>query len=362
MEPRKKLEVKKLISELKFHRARHTELITVYVPSGYDMNLVMTQLTQEIGTAENIKSKGTRKNVQGALEKMVRQLRVVGRTPPNGLAAFSGNVSGEEGKQDFIARVIEPPAPLNVRIYKCDQTFFLEPLMDFLEPQHIFGLVVIDRQEANIGFLKGSRIEQVFGKDSLVPGKTRKGGQSAARFARVRDEMAKTFFKTIATQARVSFSNEKKLRGILVGGPGPTKDEFVSAYLDIAIKEKVIAIKNIGYTGFQGLQELVDKSHDVLAAEEVANEKAAVNAFFNMLNKRPSHAAYGYDEVKRAIAMGAIKKLLISDMVDANVAEELANAVETTGSEWMMISVDSREGEQLHALSGIAAILRFPVS
>jgi len=89
---------------------------------------------------------------------------------------------------------------------------------------------------------------------------------------------------------------------------------------------------------------------------------SSVNEFFDVLNKMPSHAAYGYDEVKRAIEMGAIKKLLVSDKVDVNVTEELANAVETVGAEWMIISVDSREGEQLHSLSGIAAILRFPMS
>jgi len=361
MDQRKKLRLKVLLKELKDYRARHTELITVYVPAGYDMNGIISQLSQEQGTSENIKSKGTRKNVQGALERMIRQLRVIGRTPPHGLAIFAGNVSEKEGGQDFIVRSVEPPTPLNVKIYRCDQAFFLEPLEQFLEPERVYGLLVIDRQEANIGLLKGSRIEHIFGKESLVPGKTRKGGQSAHRFERVREEMAKTFFKKIAVQARESFSGIKNLRGILIGGPGPTKEDFVTNYLGSETKKKVLAIENIGYTGDQGMQELVSKSKDVLVQEEIAREKAAVNEFLEVLNKNPSHAAYGKAEVEKAIDMSAVKELLVSDKFDEIVAEKLVDKVETAGGAWILISTESREGEQLHALSGIAAVLRFPI-
>jgi len=361
MDSRKKLQLKTLLKELRDYRARHTELITVYVPSGYDMNGVISQLSQEQGTAENIKSKATRKNVQSALEKMIHALRIVGRTPPNGLAIFSGNISEKEGGLDFIVRSVEPPEPMNIRIYRCDQTFFLEPLMQFLEPKQVYGLIVIDRQEANFGLLKGARIETIFDKESLVPGKTRKGGQSAQRFERVREGMAKDFFKRIAQQARESFSKIKNLRGVIVGGPGPTKEDFVANYLDSETKGKVIAIKNIGYTGNQGLHELVHRSKNVLAQEEIAREKAAVNEFFELLNKNPNHAAYGLIEIERAISMSAIKKLLLSEDFDEVMSEKLADRVEESGGKWILISTESREGEQLRALGGIAAVLRFPI-
>lgn len=361
MNPKKKLQLRAILKELKDSRARHTELISVYVPAGYDLTSVISQLSQEQGTAENIKSKATKKNVQGALEKMIRQLRVIGRTPQHGLAIFSGNISESEGGQNFIVRSIEPPEALNVKIYRCDQTFFLEPLKKFLDPKKVYGLIVIDRQGADFGLLKGSRIEHIFEKDSLVPGKTRKGGQSAQRFERVREGIAKDFFKGIAQKAREIFSEVKKLHGIILGGPGPTKEDFVTNYLDSETKKKIIAVKNIGYTGNQGMEELVEKSKDVLAQEEIAREKSAVNNFFSVLNKNPSHAAYGLSEIEKAISMSAIKKLLLSEKLDEFLAEKLANKVETTGGEWMLVSQESREGEQLYALGGIAAVLRFPI-
>ena len=92
--------MRKFLSELESHRARHTELISVYVPAGYNLDKIRQQLSGESGTARNIKSSGTRKNVQDALEKMIRTLGLHKRTPENGIAIFSGNVAEREGQSD----------------------------------------------------------------------------------------------------------------------------------------------------------------------------------------------------------------------------------------------------------------------
>src|SRR3989344_8033977 len=107
---KEKYKLKHFIKEIAKYKGRHTELVTVYVPAGYDLNSIVGHLQQEQGTAANIKSKSTRDNVIGALERMIRHLQTVGRTPANGLAAFSGNVAEREGQQDIQVWSIEPPA------------------------------------------------------------------------------------------------------------------------------------------------------------------------------------------------------------------------------------------------------------
>ena len=62
------------------------------------MNKIINHLNQEIGTASNIKSASTKKNVISALEKMVQHLRLFKKTPEHGLAVFAGNASEKEGK------------------------------------------------------------------------------------------------------------------------------------------------------------------------------------------------------------------------------------------------------------------------
>lgn len=169
--------LRKLIKELETYRGRHTELVSVYVPAGYDMVKIIQHLAQEQGTATNIKSTSTRKNVQDALERMVQHLKLFKQTPPHGLAAFSGNVAEREGQSDVRVWSMEPPDPLNVRIYRCDKQFILEPLMDMCDIKEVYGLIVLDRRDANIALLRGKKIIHLVKTHSEVPGKMKAGGQ-----------------------------------------------------------------------------------------------------------------------------------------------------------------------------------------
>ena len=174
---KQKYQLKKFIKELEKHRGRHTELVSVYIPKDYDIIKIINHLEQEKGTATNIKSTATRKNVIDALERMTQHLRLYKRTPENGLAVFSGNVAKREGQQDFQVWSIEPPLPLNTRIYRCDKEFVLELLRDMLQIKEVYGLVIVDRRDANIAYLKGKTIIPLLKTHSEVPGKTRAGGQ-----------------------------------------------------------------------------------------------------------------------------------------------------------------------------------------
>ena len=169
--------LEEFLEEFKAYRARHTELITVLVPAGFDINLITKQIESEKSTATNIKSTATRKNVQDALESLIRITKGMKQTPKNGIALFAGNVSQTEGQDNFITEAFEPPEELGVRLYRCDQTFVLDPLEEMLEVKEVYGLVALDRKEATIGLLIGKKIKILNKFDSFVPGKTTKGGQ-----------------------------------------------------------------------------------------------------------------------------------------------------------------------------------------
>jgi len=221
-----KLKLRRIIRDLSKKRARHTEFISVYVPTGYNIQGIIDQISSELGTARNIKTTSTRKNVTGALEKMLQTLRLYKKTPEHGLAIFTGNISEREGQTDIQVWEIEPSEDLRVKMYKCDQVFYLEPLMEQLETKIVYGLLVMDRREANLALLKGKHIIPLMKLDSMVPGKFRVGGQSAQRFARTIEGMAKDWYKKIGDKAVESFK-PNEIAGLIVGGPGPTKEDFL---------------------------------------------------------------------------------------------------------------------------------------
>ena len=177
MTPKQKHQLRKFIKELESIRGRHTELVSVYIPAGYDLNKIITHLEQEQGTATNIKDARTRKNVIDSLEKAIRHLRLFKKNPENGLAIFAGNASDTEGKIDIKVWSIEPPEPFTTRLYRCDQTFVLDSLRAMLDTDVMYGLIVMDNRDATIGLLKGTLIEVLARKTSAVPGKIKAGGQ-----------------------------------------------------------------------------------------------------------------------------------------------------------------------------------------
>src|SRR3989344_2941676 len=361
MKKQEQVKLRKLINELKQIRGRHTELVSIYVPAGYDINKIINHVAQEQGTASNIKDKTTRNNVIDSLEKVIRHLRLFKRTPDNGIAVFVGNVAAQEGKIDLKLWSVEPPEPLNMRLYRCDQTFVTDILENMIENKVVYGLVAMDNRDAAIGLLRGTSITMIKELTSGVPGKTRAGGQSSVRFARLREIAAHEFYQRIGDVVNKEFSQIKDLKGILVGGPGMTKQYFVDgSYMHTEIKKKVIAMKDLSYTGDFGLNELVERSKDVLAQEEITKEKEIVNELLTMLAIHTEKVAYGKEEVRKALEMGAVSKLLISEVFDA--MDEFEGLAAKYGAEVFVISVETKEGAQLRDLGGIAAILRYAIS
>lgn len=358
-----KLHIKHFLKEVEAVRGRHTELISVYVPSGYEITGKLNQIQQEQGTATNIKSKSTRDSVVTSLEKMIQHLRTFKKTPPNGLIVFAGNAAEREGQQNFKVWSIEPPVPLKLNLYRCDKEFVTAPLREMADDKIIFGLVVMDKREGNIALLKGKTIIPLKELHSAVPGKHKTGGQSAQRFERLREGAAIEFYKRIAGHMLDEFlENQTELQGIIVGGPGHTKLDFVDGgYITDQLKRKIIGVKDLSYTGEFGLQELLEKSEDILAEEDVIKEKLLVREFFELLAVNERKAAYGYDDVLRITKMGAVHTILISEIIDEARLDEMEEQANLVGSTVEIISTETREGAQLKDLGGVAAILRYEV-
>ena len=220
---------KKKIRKLAQYKGRGTELISVYIPEATDRSSVMSQLTEEISQSSNIKSPQTRKNVQGALRKIINFLKQIDfKITKNGLVVFAGNISETEGRTDIRLFTIKPVKELRTKLYWCDSEFHLEPLQQMAKPTGVYGLITIDKNEATIATLIGKRYEILGHFTSGVPGKHRAGGQSSVRFARLREEAEQEFYKRISEKVNNGFLHfEDSLNGLIVGGPGMTKQFFL---------------------------------------------------------------------------------------------------------------------------------------
>ncbi len=406
---RQKYVFKRTVEDLGSYRGMGTELVTLYVPPTRQISDAMAMLREELGQASNIKSKQTGSAVQSALTSMMARLKVWNRTPANGIAAFVGNVAAGGNKTTQVAHVFEPPAPVQTYQYRCDSTFNVEPLLGMMATEDVYGLMIIDRKECSIGLLRGKVIVAMHNKQSMVPSKHGRGGQSQRRFERLTEEAADQWFKHEAEIASEIFLAEPNLKAVIVGGPGPTKDYFVDhGYLHHEVKK--IVHKQTFDTGYtdddQGLKELVEAAGVAIQGIGMLEDKHLMQRFLKETsNSDGGLAEYGEDQVREALIMGAVDHLMISEdlrrkrvkfvhkkteeemfatvedhKVDLKVSEvaklwggannveweaqdlieELSDLAEAQGTIVHIVSTASEEGGILrNAFGGIVAILRF---
>jgi peptide chain release factor subunit 1 len=404
MMEKRRYDFKRALEEIKDIHGRGTELVSVYVPPDKQISDVANYLRNEYSQSQNIKSKRTNKAVTGAIESILARLKYFKAPPENGVIFFVGEAptSGDQTKQ--VQFVLEPPEPITSFMYRCDSEFYIEKLWDMLDEKMTFGLIVIDRSESTIGLVKGKRIVSIKNINSLVPSKHSRGGQSALRFERLIEIAAHEFYKKTADVANEAFLAQANLKGILIGGPGPTKEFFVKEeYLNHELRKKIVDTFDVCYTDEYGLKELVEKAKEALMDLDLMREKGLMQQLLEEIRKSDGGlASYGEEQVRHALALGAVETLLISEGLrkkrvtlkcpqcnwsgqvtvekteDAKcptcptvtpIIESSLDFVDAfyedaskVGTKVELLSIDSEEGEMLmKAFGGIAAILRYNI-
>lgn len=406
----RRLRTKKTLEELQGMRGMGTELVTVIIPPDRLISDVRGQLGQEAAQAANIKSKSTRKHVTDAIESGIAVLNRYKNAGETGLAIFVGHVIVGNNKTRLVTVVIDDsPEPFTSFRYRCDSTFELTQLEDMLIDKTAYGLFVIDRGEAAYGIASGKRIHCQEELQSNIMGKHRQGGQSAQRFERLIEEAAHNFFKR-ATEHACNYwlPMLDDLQGIIIGGPGHTKD-FVAKndYFHHEIKKLVREpYFDVGYSNESGLRELVQRAGTLMDQIELDAERALVDRFLREVMQAHPKATYGEMMIRSALEQGAVDTLLLSeglrkrrvgwnckscshqwestqtsrsDVPDCpecgsenaredpdrtmDMIDELTLLAGHTSSKVSLISLDTEEGATLMtSFGGIAALLRYSLT
>jgi len=397
-----KYEFKKQLKAIQQVKGRATELISLYIPASKRVSDVTSYLKNEYAQSSNIKSRTTKKNVMWAIDSISGKLKNYKNIPENGLIFLVGHKSGSGDQTVPVTFILEPPQPIQTFLYRCDSHFYLEQLEDMLTEEEVYGLIVLDRNEATVGILNGRRIELIKNFQSRVMGKHRQGGQSAQRFERLIEIAAHEYYKRVADLVNEKFMEIEGLKGVIIGGPGATKEFFVDKeYLHHELRKIIVGTFDAGYTDESGLRELLQNAAPALEDLSLMKEKNLMKRFLDELRKPDGgNTAYGEMQVRHALELGAVDTLLLSEAMDKtsfeylcpecgkkgeisqkssevkcpgcgedvdivdeiDIVNDLYEIADSYGSKVEMISTDSEEGDMLmRAFNGLAAILRYKV-
>ncbi len=405
--------LRKTLNTLANKEGSHTELITVYVPPGKQISDALNLLRNEYGTASNIKSNVTRKNVLDAITKAQQKLKLFKDPGEKGIVIFTGALLQEgdaPGTERMEAYVIVPPEPIKIFLYRCDSRFHTEYLQEMLREKETYGIILVDASNATIATLQGKRLQIVRQMHSGVAGKTKAGGQSARRYERMRDMQLNEYFTRVGKHANDILLPIDTLKGIILGGPGPTKFDFEKGdYLNYQLKNKILDTVDTAYVEEQGVKEVVDKAPEIMRKVRYIEEKEVMQKFLYEVGHDTGMITYGEAEVRRLLQNGAVRTVLMSEDLDLvrvtikcgacgfeeqhtvkgkevadfekglagkacagckapsmtivdkkDVVDDLGELAELSNTEVEIISGETEEGQMLkNAFGGIAAILRF---
>jgi peptide chain release factor subunit 1 len=317
----KKYKLTKMLNDLSKISGHGTELVTVYIPPKRPIYDVLAQLKNEAGTASNIKSDLTRNHVQDALNKTMEQLKLYKEPPENGLVIFCGAIPTGKGlgTEKIEIFTVVPPKPVQINLYRCDDHFWIDHIKDMLKDDRTIAIISIDTQEAGLGILTGDRWETIETLTSGVSGKHRQGGQSARRFERLRDNELNEYYHRIANYAQKIFIDQFTVKGLIVGGPGPTKETFVrEEYLDYRLQNNIIATLDTSYSGDEGVREIIDKVNDqgIMSEFRSMEEKKIVKKFMGEVFSGKGLGIYGLNDVVNNLKAGITDSIIATDSID----------------------------------------------
>ena len=150
-------------------------------------------------------------------------------------------------------------SPISRSLYLCDNKFHTEALQELLESDSKFGFIVMDGNGTLFGTVAGNTREVVHKFTVDLPKKHGRGGQSALRFARLRDEKRHNYVRKVAELAVQHFITADKVNvtGLVLAGSADFKTELsLSDMFDQRLAAKVIKVVDVSYGGENGFNQV----------------------------------------------------------------------------------------------------------
>jgi peptide chain release factor subunit 1 len=187
------------------------------------------------------------------------------------------------------------------------------------------------------GTLSGNTRDIVHKFTVDLPKKHGRGGQSALRFSRLRDEKRHNYVRKVAEHAVQHFITNDKVNvtGLVLAGSADFKTELSqSDMFDPRLGAKVIKVVDVSYGGENGFNQVglkvlsfsyvmakIDMQAIELAADALANvkfvqEKRLIQKYFDEISQDTNKYCFGIDDTLKALDLGAVETLIVWENLD----------------------------------------------
>jgi protein pelota len=255
---------------------------------------------------------------------------------------------------------------------ECWDQIYLDIITEAANPerQAEVAAVVMHAGLAHVCLVTGALTITKARIDKNIPKKRTGSSQNAKAITK--------FFEAVY-QAILRHIDFAKVKVVLLASPGYVKDDFFQYLQQEAVrrddrpfienKAKFVLCK--ASNGHKHALEEVFSDPTIMAKMDdtkVAKEVAVLNKFMRMMDTDPDRAYYGYAHVAKAHEQLAIDSLMVTDELFRSSSVKtrkqfvkLVESVRANGGQVYIFSSMHVSGKQLQQVSGVAAILRYPL-
>ena len=131
------------------------------------------------------------------------------------------------------------------------------------------------------------------------------------------------YFNRVAHITREYFIDIYKVKGLIISGPGPTKEDFIkNEYLEYRLQNNIIATIDASYSGSEGIREAFAKCSDILSNFRMVEEKKIIEKLFQEINTNSGLGSYGLKEVIEMLRNNIAEMIVISDDINMSQIEK----------------------------------------
>jgi peptide chain release factor subunit 1 len=399
----KQHKLRKQIAWLASKEGSGKEFISLFIPKGTPIDQIIAKLKAEQNS--EVKPQVNKIRLQDTIHSVIQHLKQKNIIPDTGIALFAGFSKDNDSENEHLTiEEILPPEPIANYHYSVDNHFDLQPLREMFRDQKIVGAIVLDAKAASFGLLNGEHLEFLESISSGIPGKSGKGGQSQRRYERERVMELSYFFHRIGEHANKAFM-ANKVNVLVVGGPGQTKNDFLKCdFLHYELMNALVNIVDTQTVDKEGLRDALGRSTEQIRNMCGPVEKRFMQRFMVALSK-DGLVTYGLVPVLQSLRLGEVEVALVTDdsglvevvlsckkcgllrskivldtvqtlkdmlslpcekcgsieyeVMKKDIVDVLEDLAVQTNASVEVISTTSTEKNELAALGGVAALLRY---
>jgi protein pelota len=213
-------------------------------------------------------------------------------------------------------------------------------------------IVSVEDGEADFAVLRRFGIDYAFRITATVAGKEMEDLYTAS---------VKDFYDSVSRKIE-DMKNKEGVSAVIICGPGFSKEKIFERLKSKKLES--VYLEPAGCGGRAGIQEVLKRGavEKIVEESRVSIETRKVEELFSRISKNEP-ASYGAKEVENATNLGSVETLLVTyTFLQKHNPEGLLEKVKRQRGEILVVSPDHDAGERLDAISGIGALLRFPIS